>query len=563
MRGVGHFVRRSLPGNALVLGAYVALAAVGIGRHALSSPSTVCACAGDAGDPPLFMWALKWWPWAIAHGVNPFFSHAVWAPHGISPATMTSIPVAALALAPVTLLSGPLVAYNVLSILAPALAAFTAYRLCLRLTGRLAPSVAGGYLFGFGSFLIGHSLGHGHLILVFLLPVAVELVVARAQSTISRRRFVVLLSIVIALQVGLSTELLADAVLMGAAMLIMLGWLQRDGWAQLRPLAGEVVLAGAIAALLSAPYLYYALFQDTFPRGPGFGEVLGMDALNPLIPTRTARIGGGAFAGLSVKFAHGDISEATGYLSVPILLAFVLFMVVEWRRLRARMILAAVALAGLVALGSHLYVGGVKTIPLPWALVNGQPLFDYMAPLRYTVFVQLAVAVAVALWLARGGGSPGRVAARWTLIAAGVVLLWPNTPSELWQGRPTTPQFFRTAALYKRQLARNSTALVIPFGARGASMLWQAESDMYFRMAGGYTGQTAPPPFDADPAIKELNGLAAPSATDLRHFLVAYRVSTVLIRPAQDGGWTAVMATLGIHARVSGGMLVYRVPGGL
>jgi hypothetical protein len=399
-------VRGSLPRNALVLGVYVVLAAVGIGRHALSSPSTVCACAGNAGDPPVFMWALKWWPWAISHGVNPLFSHAVWAPHGISPATMASIPVAALVLAPVTLLSGPFVAYNVLSILAPALAAFTAYRLCLRLTGRAAPSIAGGYLFGFGSFVIGQSLGHANLTLVFLLPVAAELVVARVQSSIGRRRFVGLLGIVIALQVGLSTELLADSVLIGAAMLIALAWLQRDGWAEVRPLAGEIVLAGAIAALLTAPYLYYALFHDSFPRGPGFGEALGLDAVNPLIPTRSARIGAGWFAGLSAKFAHGDISEATGYLSLPVLIAFVLFAMAEWRRLRARVILVAVAVACLLALGSHLYVGGIKTIPMPWALVNDKPLFDYMAPVRYTVFVQLAAAVAVALWLARGGGSP-------------------------------------------------------------------------------------------------------------------------------------------------------------
>jgi hypothetical protein len=94
-------------------------------------------------------------------------------------------------------------------------------------------------------------------------------------------------------------------------------------------------------------------------------------------------------------------------------------------------------------------------------------------------------------------------------------------------------------------------------------MLWQAESDMYFRMAGGYTGQSAPAPFNVDPAIKELDGIGAPSATDLRHFLLTYRVSRVLILPGQAEGWTAVMATLGIGAQPAGGMLVYRVPGRL
>jgi hypothetical protein len=35
---------------------------------------------GLGSDPPDFMWLLVWWPYAIAHHVNPFTTHAIFAP---------------------------------------------------------------------------------------------------------------------------------------------------------------------------------------------------------------------------------------------------------------------------------------------------------------------------------------------------------------------------------------------------------------------------------------------------------------------------------------------------
>ena len=50
----------------------------------------------------------------------------------------------AVVLAPVTLLFGPVVAYNLAAVLLPALAAWTAFLLCQHVTGTFWPSVAGG-----------------------------------------------------------------------------------------------------------------------------------------------------------------------------------------------------------------------------------------------------------------------------------------------------------------------------------------------------------------------------------------------------------------------------------
>jgi hypothetical protein len=34
------------------------------------------------GDPAFNLWSLKWWPYAISHGLNPFLTKAFWAPFG-------------------------------------------------------------------------------------------------------------------------------------------------------------------------------------------------------------------------------------------------------------------------------------------------------------------------------------------------------------------------------------------------------------------------------------------------------------------------------------------------
>ena len=43
-------------------------------------------------DPIQFIWFLNWWPWAVAHGLNPFISYYVWYPHGFNLTWATSMP---------------------------------------------------------------------------------------------------------------------------------------------------------------------------------------------------------------------------------------------------------------------------------------------------------------------------------------------------------------------------------------------------------------------------------------------------------------------------------------
>jgi hypothetical protein len=96
---------------------------------------------------------------------------------GVNLAWTTSVPGLAFPFAPLTLVFGPVVAYNVAAVLMPALDAWTAFLLCRYLTRSWWPSLLGGYVFGFSGYLVAQEETNLHLTAVFLLPVAALLVV--------------------------------------------------------------------------------------------------------------------------------------------------------------------------------------------------------------------------------------------------------------------------------------------------------------------------------------------------------------------------------------------------
>src|SRR6185437_4153220 len=64
---------------------------------------------GFISDPSAMIWCIAWWPHAVANGLNPLVTRAIWAPLGYNLTWATSIPGLALIFAPVTALFGPVV----------------------------------------------------------------------------------------------------------------------------------------------------------------------------------------------------------------------------------------------------------------------------------------------------------------------------------------------------------------------------------------------------------------------------------------------------------------------
>jgi hypothetical protein len=540
----------------IAFGAYLILSLVTVGWYALGDFRNTCACIGNA-DPATYMWALKWWPFAIAHGHNPFVTHYLWAPSGANLAHAAVIPAAALIVSPITALFGPIAAYNVLSIASPTLSAFTAYLLCRRIAGRELPAFVGGLLFGFGAYQFSQLVGHPNLTLVFLVPVAVHLALRRAEREISRRAYVGSMAALFVLQVGLSTEILTTGVLFGAAMLLSARLLAPAPYRErIRGLFAETVGAGAIAIVVASPFLYYALVSGNFPHGPGgISDALGLDLLNPLFPTRSSWFNHD-FQALGLTFEGGNIAEADGYLSLPIILAFVIWLVGTRRRFLARMLLIAAVLSFVAALGSHLHVAGMQTIALPYNWFHDLPIIDQLTPSRIIMYTTLAMSIGIADWLA---DPSGRRVARWLLVAAGIALLVPNIPSEYWGTPPENPSFFTTSD-YKRWLTPGEQDLIFPFGAGGNSMLWQAETGLAFTMPEGYLGNTAPPEFASQPVLNDLGSGQPIDPAALKMFLERYHVRHVIVDGPAASTYVPTLQKLGLQPLQTGGVYVATVP---
>ena len=71
---------------------------------------------GEGPDPGLIMWFLAWWPWAAAHHLHSLQTMLLWRPNGLNLAWTTSVPLLALLALPATLLSGPVLAFNLLAL---------------------------------------------------------------------------------------------------------------------------------------------------------------------------------------------------------------------------------------------------------------------------------------------------------------------------------------------------------------------------------------------------------------------------------------------------------------
>src|SRR5579862_3743747 len=227
------------------------------------------ACIGLETDPPMFMWYLRWWRYALEHRVNPFLTDLLWAPLGFNLAWSTFIPLPAWIAIPIGRVLGEAAAFNVLGIVALPLAALSAFLLCRRVTGAFWPSILGGYIFGFSPYMLGQLLGgHLHLVFAFPIPLAILTALRRLDGDISARRFILETAALVTIQFLCGIELFATATIFGGfALLVAIVCFDSETRSRLLNLIAQLAAAYAIAMIVVSPYLYY-LFALGFPREP-------------------------------------------------------------------------------------------------------------------------------------------------------------------------------------------------------------------------------------------------------------------------------------------------------
>ena len=504
---------------------------------------------GFGADPAIFVWSFAWWPDAILNGRNPLDAYVLWAPDGIDLSWVTTVPLISLLYSPITLAAGPVLAYNVAAVLAPALAATTCFLLCRYLTDAFWPSLAGGFAFGFSAYMVGHTLGHMHLTNVFLLPLLALFLVQYVRGDLGWKQVAIRLSIALAALLWIGTAIFfTTAVFLVGGGLLALAVLPRRR--RLLELVPAVVLAYAVSAIAALPLLLAALdnFKYASINRP---QDFGADLLNVLVPSRLTAAGAVWAPPIAARFGGND-AETTAYLGLPILAAVAWFAVTRWRRPGSRFLALAFLAALVASLGVTLRVAGRELFWLPWDLVVEQPLFNHSLPVRFSVFVSLAAAVMVAYAVAE---LPRRFGA--VLAALVVVSLVPRLDLPLWSIEPERPAFFATGQ-YAKCLRPNENVFAIPYNLEGYSLLWQVDADFDFRMPGGYVRPGLPPEFTALRAVWELNfNGTIPQRPQLAELIRVKEVDRIVVSTGYHHDlWRSALAHLG-PPTILGGVAVY------
>ena len=178
------------------------------------------------------------------------------------------------------------------------------------------------------------------------------------------------------------------------------------------------------------------------------------------------------------------------YVGLPLLVALGAGLILL-RRNRFAVFTALMAAAAMVlSMGTYLHVDGHRTaVWLPFIVLAHLPLFSSGSAARYALFFWLFAALLFTLTLDRLHAIcwPGsRVRSAAVCLGVAVVALLPLVPAWPYPSTPAAvPSFFTSTA---RSLPVGTTVVVFPSSNPGDSsaMLWQAMSDMTFRMPGGY-----------------------------------------------------------------------------
>jgi hypothetical protein len=538
-----------------------------------SSPTTTTLEGGN-GDTAIFVWFLRWVPFALEHGHDLLVSHHLNYPDGVNLMWNTSLPLPGLVLAPVTTIWGPVLSFNILLVLAYGLSAWCAYLAIRRFAPAHLAAAVGGLVYGFSPAIRVQS-HHLHVSLAFLVPL---MLLGLHEALVRQRRSPWLVGAGLGAMAGcqllIGEELLAMTALLGFAMflLLVLSNLRRlrDRWAY----AAKVF--GAALVLLAAIVVWPLSVQFTGPQRI-HGDIQKTNYSNDLqgfiLPGWPQALSHDGAAELVEGFAGGN----SAYLGLPLVLVLVV-LAVRWRSSGVvRVGLALMVAAAVLSLGPTLLVGGRDTgIPLPWAFFDDLPLLPSLIPARLAqltaLFAGLLLAVFLhAVWREGGWRRPAAVA----VALAVLVPLWPaaTVPAE----KVATPAFFTSPAV--RELPRDGVTLVLPWPYRRIAepMTWQAEAGLWFRMPGGYfigpRGDSEQPRFDAVPTSASMTftrifagapppRLTRPRRRALAHDFVRWRVGSVVVGPMPNQAAMIGFLTelLGREPQAVGDVYLWRDP---
>ena len=528
-------------------------------------------------DANFYIWAIRWWPYAITHGLNPLFTTQITQSNGISGynlAWATTTPTLALLMWPITATAGPVAAFNLSLILAPPASAWATFVLARRLTGRFWPALFAGSVFGFCAYEISHEAsGQPNLTVTLLIPLIAYLVLRWWDGSLGRRGFLIWMTLALAAEFYTFVEAFTDLTML-AVIALVLGFAvaAQDVRPRVARLAVDSAIAYVAAVVLAAPYLYHAL--RNYPKSFHTPNALFWTDLAGVVVPRINRLLGMKW--LAPTASH-DYSP-TIYVGIPLLLLFLLVAVFHWSNRLVRLLVTLYVIIFLLSLGQSLVVDGKTVVPLPWGKIWSLPILSSAEPQRLMDFGQLILALAMALWLAHVTKSKLMRSARWGLAVLSIAVIFADLlnfaevvvpkPVRWKQAVPSDqltdqiPAFF-TEGLYKQYIKPGETVVVVSHRGN-AGMMFQAYTGFYFNISGGFINASLSSKYGLPNAVEDLSHLpgevGAQRIADFKAYVKSAHIGAIIVERAWSEHWMYVFGPLGMKPITVGGVTVYQVP---
>jgi hypothetical protein len=512
---------------------------------------------GGGADTFIYIWNLHWWSYAFSHHINPFISRMVWAPTGYNLAHSTSTLGLYLLTLPIQWLTTPEVAYNLGAMFTPGLAAWTMFLLGFYLTRKFWPALIAGYFFGFSGYMIGQLSGHYNLTGgVFVLPLILLTCIAYLEERLPPKRFILCLSLEVIFLFLVSIEIFATfATMFSMAILIGLCFMPTLR-KKFVPFVINSAIACLIAGIILSPYLYY-FFTDTLMQPFGImTKAFSNDLLSFIIPTQFYLLSTARTIAIASHYLM-SATEQNAYLGAPLILLLILFFVRYWSGKVTRYLCLLFVLCALVSLGPNLHTAGYQGTTIfinKWFF--GLPFIKHSLPGRYALFTSIIVSLIVAYWLKAGS----RPFWRYLLAIIAILFLIPSFQLSRYPRyqNDKTPVFFSTP-LYKQWIKPRSTLLILPYGYLGSNTYYQAQTNYYFKLAGGYLG-ILPKAYASSLTMNLFNGQVKKIPFNaFKEMLHNKNVRDVIVLDKVYTKWRALLQPLHVVPTHVGGVWVYPI----